>query len=141
MGPPPPCPHFGPIYCLLSPQITRDIPKSPLPEWFVDASRQCLLPGLDDDDNISVSDPCQGGVITFSFCAKKENVVKLYLYFNGQCMRLMPEDVKVIFPCLFNMDYGDNKQWIESKEVDECIENMNEGLMDTEFAAFQQSYK
>jgi len=140
------------VFLYEAPKPFGDIPKCPLPEWSSNASRQCLLPDMEFENkysctvlskysSINVENAIYGEVITFSFYAKKENVVKLYCYYNGQCMRLMPDDVKVIFPCLFNMDYGDNKQWIKSKEVDECIEKMNDGLSDIEFAAFSQSYK
>merc|ERR1712242_397827 len=56
-----------------------------------------------------------GSVLTLSIHAKQENVVKMYLFCNGQCIRFMPEDVKTVLPVLFNMDYENNTDWIEGK--------------------------
>merc|ERR1719273_1520234 len=46
-----------------------------------------------------------GSVMTLSFHAKQERVVKMYLFCNRQCIRFMPEDIKTVLRTLFNMDY------------------------------------
>ena len=90
--------------------------------------------------NIGTSTGCQGSVMTLSFHAKQQNVVKLYLYCHGQCIRFMPEDVKVVLPVLFNMNFGNNDAFLKGTRVDEYIEKMKSELQDIEFEAFQQSY-
>merc|ERR1712154_501383 len=84
-------------------------------------------------ENIGANSACGGSVMTLSFHVKQENVIKLYLYMNGQCIRFMPEDVKAVLPVLFNMEFGDNKQWIKTKEADSLIKQMNRGLKDEQF--------
>merc|ERR1712083_208048 len=79
-----------------------------------------------------------GSVLTLSFQAKEERVVKMYLFCNRQCIRFMPEDVKIVLKTLFNMDYGDNADWIESDEAYELIDTMRRRIVDEQFAAFQQ---
>ena len=92
--------------------------------------------------NIGANKGCQGSVLTLSFHAKQADVVKLYLFCHGQCIRFMPEDIKVVLPMLFNMKYGDNASWIKNeKEVNMYIKKMSTGLQDTEFEAFQQGCK
>merc|ERR1712083_434887 len=65
--------------------------------------------------NIGAGFGAGGSVLTLSIHAKQENVVKMYLFINGQCIRFMPEDVKTVLPVLFNMDYENNTDWIEGK--------------------------
>merc|ERR1719189_888011 len=64
--------------------------------------------------NIGASFGAAGSVLTLSIHAKQENVIKMYLFCNGQCIRFMPEDVKTVLPILFNMEYGNNRDWIDS---------------------------
>ena len=93
--------------------------------------------------DIGVDFAAKSSVLTFSFHVKTEDVIKLYLYHNGQCMRFMPEDIKNILPLLYNMKYGNgmNEKWLgRTKEVDSYIDRMKRCLKDIEFDAFQQSY-
>ena len=84
---------------------------------------------------------CNSSLLTLSFHVKQQHVIKMYLYFNGQCMRFMPEDITTILPVLFNMEHGDNSQWIRQQmEVNQYIDRMERCLKDVEFEAFQQSY-
>ena len=91
--------------------------------------------------DIGVDFACQSALLTLSFHVKTEEVIKLYLYHNGQCMRFMPDDIKTVLPLLFNMEYGNNAEWLTiHEEVDGCIDRMKRCLKDVEFEAFQQSY-
>lgn len=88
---------------------------------------------------------CKSSLLTFSFQVKSEQVIKLYLYHNGQCMRFMPEDIRDILPMLFNVKYGNNAQWLTIKAndvlmVDSYIEQLQRCLKDVEFEAFRQTY-
>ena len=145
------------VFMYEPPEIARNIPNNALPEWYIGASKLCLLPDLKfgdgpkhgpsaaDNDakqsedpkvqqenamkhtNIGAGSGCAGSVLTLSFHVKQANVIKLYLYYSGQCIRFMAEDVKVVLPLLFNLDYGDNRKWIEGKEVDGYIEETSHG--------------
>ena len=102
----------------------RSIPKDYLPEWFISASKTCLLPNLyyngdkaeRTHSNIHALDPnawtkrnnvkfeeqerqelitgniksssyVKGGLLTFSFIAKSQDCIKVYIYWNGQMSR------------------------------------------------------
>ena len=97
--------------------------------------------------DIGVHFSCKSALLTLSFHVKTDEVIKLYLYHNGQCMRFMPEDIKTILPTLFNLKYADNEGWLNRKdpdsdelEVDRYINEMKKYLKDVEFDAFRQSY-
>jgi len=159
------------IFMFEPPKKARNIPNNALPEWYIGASKMVLLPdmkfGDDSDDSkspnnanddqkekvkkseefttIGASFGAAGSVLTLSIHAKQENVIKMYLFCNGQCIRFMPSDIKVILPILFNMDENtqmgrDNIEYIKNKEVDGIIKVMEQRIVDEEFAAFQQSY-
>jgi len=158
------------IFMFEPPEDARDIPEDAVPEWFVSSSRTSLLPDLkydpkkggleddgkeddpdpDDDEatkhpdkfkNIGVLFPCSSALLTLSFHVKQENVVKAYLYHNGQSIRFMPEDIRDVLPTLFNMEWGDNAKWIKKeKDVQHYVDVMAKCLVDVEFKAFQQSY-
>lgn len=143
------------IFMYEPPRDCRDIPQDAVPEWYFASSRMCLLPALHDEHDrygmekrhpdkyqgIGAAFELNSSMMTMSFHVKDQDVVKLYLYHNAQCIRFMPEDIKIILPLLFNMDYGDNARWIsEMNEVNGYIDRMRRCLKDVEFEAFQQSY-
>merc|ERR1719295_851064 len=71
--------------------------------------------------DIGAHNSCKSSVLTLSFHVKQADVIKLYLYHNGQSMRFMPEDIRDILPTLFNMEYLGNDDWLQDKmkkEVD-----------------------
>lgn len=53
-------------------------------------------------------------------------------------MRFLPKDMKNVLPLLFNMDHGNNENWLTMHEVDGYIDRMKRCLKDVEFDAFQQ---
>ena len=89
--------------------------------------------------NIGTQVAALGSIVTLSFHVKQDNVIKLYLYCNGQCIRFMPEDIRDLLPVMVNMNYGDNKEWINRQIVDGHIEKLRELLVDEPFAYFRQS--
>ena len=66
----------------------------------------------------------------------------LYADFNGGIIRFMPgEDIKTLFPLLYNMEYGDNQEYIDSDpDLDGIIEKMGKQLVDKQFEAWQAEY-
>ena len=131
-----------PLYMYEPPENSRDIPRNALPEWYFGSSKLCLLPGLngsdEESDNIGSHDLCGGAMLTLSCHVKEDKMVRAYLYYNGQCMRFMPEDIRTVLPLLFNMEYGNNKEWMKmDKDVNGYIEKMREVLRDEQFTAFQ----
>merc|ERR1711933_231124 len=90
--------------------------------------------------NIGGSTNTSGSLLTLSIHAKQEKVIKMYLFCNGQCIRFMPEDIKTVLPVLFNMDYGDNRNYLDGKEINDNIQAMQERIVDENFEAFQQSF-
>jgi len=152
------------IYMYEPPKNAQNIPKQAVPEWFISSARTSLLPDIEydpsakpDDEkevekekkdqslhkNIHAQSACKQALLTLSFHVKQEDVIKLYLYHNGQSIRFMPSDIKDVLPILFNMKWMNeaNKRWLaREKEVNSYIERMERCLKDVEFEAFQQSY-
>ena len=91
--------------------------------------------------NIGAGFGCGGSILTLSFHVKQENVIKLYLYCNGQSIRFMPEDIRNVLPLLFDMEYPGNKEFLNRHDIVQShIDHMRRGLVDEEFMAFQQTY-
>ena len=78
--------------------------------------------------------------MTLSLHVIEEDIVKAYLHWSGKVMRFMPEDVKTLFPKIFNMKYGDNKEFMSRQVVDGFIKQMKETLRDREFDTFLNSF-
>ena len=147
------------VYMYEPPKDANFIPENALPEWYHEAARKCLLPdleyGADYDDrnerkkkmdkeeydakyqNIGSQTAAHSSIMTFSFHVIQENVIKLYLYYNGQCIRFMAEDIYVVLPALCNMEYGNNKEFI-SQFSDECgyVSRLDKVLKDEDFESF-----
>jgi len=142
------------VYMYEPPENCRIVPDNAVPEWYISSSRTCILPDVeygDDSDkkaksrsrnsNIGANSHCQGSLLTFCFHVKMMDVIKCYLYWNGQVIRFMPQDIKTVFPTMFNMKYGGNQDYIDkNQDLDKMIEEMQKKLVDKEFAAFQESY-
>merc|ERR1719229_459916 len=99
------------VFMYEPPENCRNIPRNSLPEWYIGASRMCLLPdipkaqGADDDqkdpnspeslvNGIGAKNGCRGQVLTLSFHVREVDEIKMYLYCHGQFLRFYPEDVK-----------------------------------------------
>merc|ERR1712087_808732 len=140
------------VFVYAPPMDCRSIPNDAVPEWHMNASRTCLLPNLKyksgakkgmtkklqsggdtkeklQRSNITTAFHCKGSLMTLSVIAQEVDVVQCYLYWNGQMTRFMPQDVKVLFPKLFNMKWNvrkplgnnaksANESFVESKELD-----------------------
>merc|ERR1712228_1040951 len=123
------------------PKNCRTIPSKPLPEWYLNASRTCLLPnmeygdgkaaerGRDESDskdngntkeelkksNVTASFHCKGQLMTLSIIASETDSIKAYLFFNGSIIRFFPEDIKTVLPLIFNMKWN-NSQKLDPKK-------------------------
>ena len=153
--------------------LTRDIPQNAVPEWGISASKTCLLPNMEYDEkaatgpesidklnsekgnqedietkmkngNIGASDHVKGALLTFSFHVKAVDQIKCYIYYNGQMLRFMASDLRIVLPTLFNMDAFQNDAYLENKkfmqELDSRIKLLDEMLVDREFRSFRKSY-
>ena len=62
--------------------------------------------------------------------------------FNGQIIRFMPgDDVKRLFPLIYNMEFGDNRDYIEeNKNLDGLLDQMQKKLIDKQFSEWQKQY-
>merc|ERR1712130_218701 len=144
------------VYMYVPPKNCRNIPEDAVDEWYLSSSRTCLLPNMEYGDgkkaqavklgsekndseslketNIGTAFHCKGGLLTMSFIAKEEDAIKCYLYWSGQMTRFMPEDIKVVFPIIFNMEREENKIFVNDEtKMNKIIGRMNEVLNDKYF--------
>ena len=76
-----------------------------------------------------------------SFVVKKESVIKCYLFYGGGIIRFFPEDIRTVFPKIFNMDYGENRDYINNdQDLIKLINEMKVQLVDQEFSKFVENY-
>ena len=144
---------------------TRDIPNDAVPEWYFSSSKTCLLPNIkyseqiaigtsteydddkdqkwDQDINIGSCTSTNGSLLTFSFHIKAQDAMKCYLFYNGQCIRFLPEeDIKKILPYIFNMEFGDNKEYMNNhEELDSLVGRIKDkGFVDSNFDTFEKMF-
>jgi len=160
------------VWLFEPPSDCARIPDNAVPEWFINASRTTLLPHFEyrlqsdlskeerievamnkkrtemsegamaTKQNVNTSFHCFGSLLTLSFYAKSADVVKCYLYWQGQIIRFFPEDVRTVLPRIFDMTKRGNAEFLKnSDEVEEHIRSMRRGLSDKEFKGFQMSYR
>eukprot|EP00484_Ammonia_sp_Unknown_P013956 CAMPEP_0197076374 /NCGR_PEP_ID=MMETSP1384-20130603/212084_1 /TAXON_ID=29189 /ORGANISM="Ammonia sp." /LENGTH=559 /DNA_ID=CAMNT_0042515227 /DNA_START=28 /DNA_END=1707 /DNA_ORIENTATION=+ len=145
---------------------TADVPtgNDNVPEWYVSASRSSLLPPGPDQKydaeeavgnkqntsndkvnqpgmNIGASFHAAGQVLTFSFHIPAADKVKLYLFWNGQMIRLLPEDITSVLSQIF-VDNQENQKWTQdgNKEREELVEQLKRAIVDKQFEAWLQKY-
>mmetsp|Transcript_10409 Transcript_10409/g.9419 ORF Transcript_10409/g.9419 Transcript_10409/m.9419 type:complete len:201 (+) Transcript_10409:3-605(+) len=151
------------MYC--APGDCRDIPSNYVPEWFVSASKSTLLPDLEYGDgqnalkdansdkaktdetkeklekaNIGSGFHAKGGLLTFSFQCKAADQIKCFLFYNGQVIRLFPDEIEDVFPQIFNMEHPRNKGYFtNNKHFKSTMANIEGKLIDKRFNAFKGS--
>ena len=155
------------IYLYDAPSVCRNIPNDAVSEWFMDSSKICLLPDMEFGDgskaiasfnpntkrlninikdkmtasNIGSSTHCQSSLLTMSFHVKSMDEIKCYLYWNGQITRFWPDNIRTVFPEIFNMDYEGNRDFVAfERDLDLRINKMNKTIKDLPFKGFRQSY-
>ena len=73
-------------------QIERvsTIPSDYVPEWMINAARECLIPGTDDDEkdevtkSIGAMEHCRGQLLSFNFQVEAQEEKRAYMIWNGQ---------------------------------------------------------
>ena len=133
----------------------RDIPRDAVNEWFMASSAMTILPDLHystekevapseshpaSQVNIGTTSSIAGGLLTLSIHVLEEDVVRAYLHWNGRTMRFMPEDIKDVFPFIFNMDFKGNKEYMKRDGLNRNINEMKLTLKDREFETFLKKY-
>jgi len=127
--------------------------NKPVPMFYFNTSRKSIIPGYDVKDikdakqtlirkTIAAQDPCKGGIMTLSFHVESADVIRCYLFINGQSIRFMPEDIVLVLPRFFDQKYADNKEWnAKHEDARRYIEEMNKALKDVHFNAFLNKYR
>lgn len=102
-------------------------------EIYFDRITQCILPHKgynqtknvpnykDDDAKIkykSLREPitCKfmGGLLTFSFIVEAQDEITCYLWYQGRCIRFLPQDISQILPAMF-VHSEKNKKFIKQQ--------------------------
>ena len=144
---------------------TSDIPDPQPSLWGLSSICTCLLPPMDYDEDIAIGKTpwneqnkeditrhinihgapyAKSGVLTFSFQIKSNEEIKCYIWWNGQnmtYMRFIPNQIENVFSHIFNMDHDNNKEYLESKDFEDKLENIDTKLCDRKFDAFLTSCK
>ena len=141
---------------------TEDCNKFPkgkhVPMFYFETSRKSIIPGYDVKMNaeqkdkmqkgvINALDPANGGLMTLSFHVESTDEIRCYLFYNGQMLRFLPEDIVLVLPIFFDPEFGDNKTFAKSQFAKDLIEIMKgvkripnmkgvKGLKDVHFNSF-----
>ena len=139
------------VFVYNPPADSRDIPKDAVPEWYIASSMTTMLPDMSygdgapghesKDQNIGAAFDCGGSLLTLSIHAKQQDLIKAYLYWNGKMMRFMPEDIKTVFPLIFNMDYKGNREFMKMEVLDGYVDDLKAALIDRDFASFSRQHQ
>merc|ERR1712228_255523 len=139
------------------PNDCNKLPKEEhVPMVYFETSRTCIIPRVGyGDDRPYIEDPkerilkatitsrmhCNGAMLMLSFHVESKDEIRCYMYLNGQIMRFMPNDIRVLLPKFFDKEFGDNKGFAESKDAQKLVDAMKENLRDVRFNAFMKKYK
>ena len=163
------CEH---LFLYEPPANCRNMPIDQVPEWGLNASKTCLLPNMDYGDgwkaenpttvdfsmqkleeaNIGAASHCKGRLLTFSFQVFEEDIIRSYLYWNGQSINFIPQDIKSILTRIFNMKWSrpgkktmsdelDNENFIKEtdseKGADGLIKRISNKIKNRQFVNFR----
>jgi len=121
---------------MYKPPISGDIPSSNVPEWYFQASFDCLIPGKRRNDIITAKSSAKGYLLCFSFHILSKEEIKCYLYTRGQMVRFMPIDVATLLPELFVIN-ANNAKFIEhEKKTGDIAKSIK--LTDKPFEKFRE---
>ena len=82
---------------------------------------------------------CKGALILLSFHVEAIDEIKVYLSWNGQMTRFMPQDIIDILPEFFEGS-KENRDWVKSEDAKEMVQKMSEKLRDSKFESFYKQY-
>lgn len=85
--------------------------------------------------NINIHSHCKGALQVFCFHVMSVEEIRCYMHINGQMCRFFPEDIKHVLPN-FYVETEENKEFIESKRIDQMIKFMTPKLRDIRFETF-----
>ena len=93
-----------------------------------------------ENSNLNASFYAKGGIITLSFHVYQPDVIKCYLHWKAQRIRLFPEYMDEIVSRLYTQS-EENKKFMTSEYGRKLIERIKRKLIDRQFKAFVDSYK
>ena len=123
---------------------TSDIPDPQPSLWGMSSSCTCLLPSMDydkireSDGDVYAGCPATN-LLTFSFQIKSVNERKCYLWRKREMIRIFPNEIETILSKMFNMDYGNNRDYLKSNDFKNKLDNMNRKVGDEKFDGFLKS--
>ena len=89
--------------------------------------------------NLNSAFHAKGGLITLSFHVDQSDVIKCYLYWNAQLLRLFPEYMHEIVPRLYTPS-EENKTFMKSEHAETMLQKIKDNLIDRPFKGFLDSY-
>ena len=148
------------IFMYEPPEDCRDIPKDYVPEWFMNASKTCLLPHMKYKDDMKTDIPginqfrresgavfhWSSAMLCISFVVMDKERIKAHLFWSGEMGRFQAEDITQVLPAIFDIRqsrFDDmNSNFIQNKQkVKKYVDILKETLCDKHFAQFQGSYR
>lgn len=115
---------------MFEPPDANTLPDKHVPEWYFNAAKTVIIPSMDykntqtvkEDvqDTITITNAYKGKTLTLSFHVDHQESVRCYLFWNGCYIRIVyPQDLKKILLSIFDVEYKDNKTYLEQKADDE----------------------
>jgi len=113
------------------PDDANSLPDKHVPEWYFNAAKTVIIPSggykdsqkskdFDIQETITADHAYKGRTITLSFHVDDEESVRCYLFWNGCYIRIVyPQDLKKILLSVFDIEYKDNKNYLEQKADDD----------------------
>ena len=93
-----------------------------------------------NDRNIGANFHAKGSILTVSFHVRSQNLIKSYLYYLGQIIKLIPQNLKFLFAALFAMQFWNNKEYLDSKVFEDKVIKLSDKIVDKQFEAWQNLY-
>eukprot|EP01083_Nonionella_stella_P140372 430334_1 len=106
------------------------IPNDHVKEWFIQARRECLIPGK--NQRITAQDHVDGQLLTFSFDVESRDEIQCYINWNGQTMRFTGDNLEKILSCLF----VESEASIRIQKTGLLTKSFEKNVVDIPFANF-----
>eukprot|EP00488_Nonionellina_sp_1-RS-2012_P001078 TRINITY_DN1719_c0_g1_i1.p1 TRINITY_DN1719_c0_g1~~TRINITY_DN1719_c0_g1_i1.p1 ORF type:complete len:140 (+),score=31.56 TRINITY_DN1719_c0_g1_i1:545-964(+) len=108
------------------PSSCSEIPHHHVPEWYLNASKTCIIPTVNVNDNkstICADTQVNGQLMTISFQIEAHDVIRVYMYWMGRYTRIYPHDLGTIFRGIFDIKCCVNNEW-DKKQQDVVLRQM-----------------
>eukprot|EP01084_Bolivina_argentea_P297050 511688_1 len=114
------------------------IPRDHVDEWYIQAVRECVLPGMDDEKQpqnkrITAQENVNGQLLTFSFNVEEQDAIKCYIIWNGQTMRFKGDNLGKILSYLFVESQQDEDR---ERTLGEQLAQFDQQVVDMKFEEF-----